>query len=105
MSVLMNTHRNKLMHLENTLIMYGIYNAETLKKLVKTIHALHSRQSSLFAGQTSAAYGAYSLMHGACSIQHYTVNSMSYLHTIKDKYIEIYNLFCNYASMPKLLVF
>ena len=50
--------RNKLMHLENTLVMYGIYNAETLEKLVKTVHALHSRQSlykSLFAGKISAA--------------------------------------------------
>ena len=96
MSVLMNTHRNKLMHLENTLVMYGIYNAETLEKLVKTVHTLHSRQclyESLFAGQTSAAYQTYSQMHGACGIQHYMVNSMFYLHMIKDKYFEIYNEF------------
>ena len=32
-------------------------------------------------------------MHGACGIPHFTVNSMLYLHTIKDKYIEIYNEF------------
>ena len=32
-------------------------------------------------------------MHGTCSIQHYAVNSMLYLWTIKDKYIEIYNEF------------
>ena len=61
------------MHLENTLFMYGIHNAETLKKLVKTVHALHSRQSSyesLFAGRTSAAYEFYSQMHGTRGIQH-----------------------------------
>ena len=29
MSILMDMQRNKLMHLENTLVMYGIYNAET----------------------------------------------------------------------------
>ena len=55
------------MHLENTLVMYGVYNAETLERLVKTVHALHSRQSmyeSLFAGRTSAAYEYYSQMHG-----------------------------------------
>ena len=34
------------MHLENTLVMYGIYTEETLEKLVTTVHALHSRQSS-----------------------------------------------------------
>ena len=47
--------------------MYGIYNAETLEKLVKTVHVLHSRQSSyksLFAGKTSVAYEFYSQMHG-----------------------------------------
>ena len=37
MSVSMNMQRNKLMHLENTLIMYGIYNAETLEKLVTMV--------------------------------------------------------------------
>ena len=84
------------MHLENTLVTYGIYNAETLDRLVKTVHTLHSRQSlyeNLFAGQTSAAYEAYLQMHGACGIQHYVVNLMLYLHTIKDKYIKIYNEF------------
>ena len=35
--------RNKLMHLENTLVMYGVYNVETLERLVKTVHALHGR--------------------------------------------------------------
>ena len=84
------------MHLENTLVMYGIYNVETLEKLVKTVHALHSRQmlyESLFAGKTSAAYEFYSQMHSSHGIQHYTGNSMLYLRTIKDKYIEIYNKF------------
>ena len=46
MSISMDAQRNKLMHLENTLVMYGIYKAETLEKLVKMgVHALHSRQS------------------------------------------------------------
>ena len=37
MSISMDTQRNKLMHLENTLVMYSIYNAETLENLVKTV--------------------------------------------------------------------
>ena len=76
--------------------MYRIYNAKTLENLVKTVHALHSRQTlykGLYAGQTSAAYEAYSQMHGTHRIQHYAVNSMLYLQTIKDEYIEIYNEF------------
>ena len=42
MSISMDVQRNKLMHLENSLIIYGVYNAETLEKLVKTAHVLHS---------------------------------------------------------------
>ena len=93
MSITMDMQRNKLMHLENTLVMYGIYNAETLENLVKTVHVLHSRQSlyeSLFTGKTQAAYEIILQMHGSHGIQHYAVNLMLYLRTIKDKYIEIY---------------
>ena len=81
-SISTDVQRNKLMHLENTLVMYGAYNAKTLENLVKTVHALHSRQTlyeGLFAGQTLAAYEAYLQMHGRHGIQHYVVNAMLYL--------------------------
>ena len=42
MSISMDVQRNKLMHLENSLILYGVYNAKTLQKLVKIAHSLHS---------------------------------------------------------------
>ena len=45
MSISMDVQRNKLMHLENTLVMYRIYNAEALEKLVKLVQIIHSRQS------------------------------------------------------------
>ena len=67
MSIKTDIQRNKLMHLENTLVMYGVYNAEMLERLIKTVHTLHSRQimyRSLFAVKTSAAYEYYSQMHG-----------------------------------------
>ena len=55
--------RNKLMHLEDTLVMYGVYSAETLEKLIKIVHTLCSRQSmyeSLFAGKVTEACEYYS---------------------------------------------
>ena len=45
----------------------------------------------LFAGQITKAYEHYSQMHGDHGIQHYAINSMLYLRTIKDKYIDLYN--------------
>ena len=59
MSTKTDIQRNKCMHLDNTLVMYTIYNAEILERLIKAVHASHSRQTmykSLFAGRTSAAY-------------------------------------------------
>ena len=37
---------NKLMQLENSMLMYGIYIAETLEKLINTIHNIHNTTSS-----------------------------------------------------------
>ena len=49
-----NIQCNKLMKLDNTMLVYGIYNAEMLKKLIKTVHMIHNTTSShekLFAGE------------------------------------------------------
>ena len=96
MSISTEAQRNGLMHLENSLIMYRVYNVETLEKLVKTGHVLPSQQSlveELFAGQKVAAYEVYSKMQYACSVQHYIMNALLYLHTIKEKYIAVFNEF------------
>ena len=49
----------------------------------------------------------YSQMHGEWGIHHYAINSMLYLRTIKDKYIEIYNKFISllhiYAKAVRIL--
>ena len=48
---------NKLMPLENSMLMHGIYYAETLEKLINTVHDIHNTTSShdrLFAGQQSS---------------------------------------------------
>ena len=34
------------MKLENTVLIYGIYNAETLEKLIETVHEIHNATSS-----------------------------------------------------------
>ena len=51
-----NIQCNKLMKLDNSMLMYGVYNAETLEKLVKTVHGIHNTTSSherLFVGEHS----------------------------------------------------
>ena len=48
---------NKLMQLENSMLMYDIYNAEMLEKHFNTVYNIHNITSSheqLFAGQQSS---------------------------------------------------
>ena len=39
-----NQH-NKLIQLENSMPMYGIYNAQTLEQLINTVHHIHNNTS------------------------------------------------------------
>ena len=62
-----NMQCNKCMHLEDTMVMYGIYNAETLEKLIKTVHDLHetkTMQEQLIAGELTTAHSGYMHLHG-----------------------------------------
>ena len=48
---------NKLMQLGNSMLMYGVYKAETLEKLINTEHHIHNTTSSyerLFVEQQSS---------------------------------------------------
>ena len=83
---------NKLMQLENSMLMYGIYNTETLEKLVNNVHDIHNTTSSherLFEGQQSSLT-LKSLYTHSLGLHHYSINSVLYLRTIKDKYIALY---------------
>ena len=37
-----NANHNKLLKLDNTMFMYGIYNAKMLEKLINTVHNIHN---------------------------------------------------------------
>ena len=80
------------MQLENSVLMYGVYNAEMLEKLISTVHHMHNTTSSherLFAGQQSSLT-CRSLFANALGLQHYSINSLLYLRTVQDKYIALY---------------
>ena len=83
---------NKLVPLEDSMVMYGIYNTET-EKLINTIHLMHNittPNEKLFAGLLHTRCMWYAYIQG---IQHYAINSLLYLRTIKGKYIKMYKEF------------
>ena len=100
---------NKLMQLENSMLIYGIYNVETLEKLITTVHNIHNTASSherLFAGQCSSLT-LKSLYAHSLGLHHYSINSLLYLRTIQDKYITLYweliSQLCIYATTIRIL--
>ena len=61
-----NIQCNKLMKLDDTMLMYGIYNAETLERLINTVHEIHNTTSShekLFTGQHNHSIFRILYMH------------------------------------------
>ena len=87
-----NIQCNKLMKLDDTMLMYGIYNAETLEKLIKTVHEIHNITSShekLFAGEHD--HSLFRILYtDALGMQQYASNSLLFLRIIQDKYISLY---------------
>ena len=50
---------NKIFHLKDSVVMYGIYNSDTLEALIDTVHRLHNQSTwnkRLFAGQIKDWY-------------------------------------------------
>ena len=87
-----NIQCNKLLKLDNTMLMYGIYNVETLEKLINTVHEIHNVTSSherLFTGEYNPA--VFRLLYtNTLGVQQYAFNSLLFLRVVQDKYISLY---------------
>ena len=83
---------NKLIKLDNTMLMYGIYNADTLEKLINTVQNIHNVISShekLFAREHNPTI--FRLLYtNALGIQQYAFNSLLSLRVVQVKYISLY---------------
>ena len=87
-----NIQHNKLIQLDNSMLMYSVYNTNTLEKLINTVHSIHNTTSSherLFAGLQSSL-ALKSLYAHSLGLHHYSINSLLYLRTIQYKYITFY---------------
>ena len=83
---------NKLIQLETSMLMFGVYNTEMLEKLINTVHHIHNTTSShkrLFVGQQSSLTPR-SLYAKTLGLHHYSINPLLYLRMVQDKYIALY---------------
>ena len=94
-----NLERNKLFHLEDSMVIYSIYNSDTLEKLINTVHKMHNKTTwseKLFAGKLNNWYQWYLSEDRAV---HYAINSILYIITLRGKYAKMHENFISQLKM------
>ena len=85
-----NLQHNRIHHLEDTMIMYGVYNSDTLKDLIDTVHRMQNFTTwneRSFAGKLHDWMELYSHDEG---VHHYAINSVLLLTMLREKYVKMY---------------
>ena len=60
------------MQLENSMLMYGVYNAETLERLMNTVHHIHNTTSLHQRQQSSMTLRLLNV--NSLGLHHYSIN-------------------------------
>ena len=84
---------NQIHHLEDTMIMYGVYNSDTLTDLIDTEHRMQNFTTwnkKTFAGKLHVWMEIYSQDEGMCN---YAINFVLFLTTVREKYVKMYERF------------
>ena len=75
-----NVQCNQIHHLEDSMIMYGVYNSDTLKDLIDTVHRMQNFTTwneKTFAGKLHDWMELY--LEGICN---YAINLILFLTTV-----------------------
>ena len=90
---------SKIHHLEDTMIIYGVYNSDTLTELKDTVHIIHNTTSwreRTFEGKLNQWLELYLHQEG---IGHYAANSILFPTMIREKYVKMYERFLEQLKM------
>ena len=88
-----DVQHNRIHHLEDTRIMYGVYNSDTLTDLIDTVHRMQNLTTwneKTFAGKLHDWMEIYSQDEG---MHNYAINSVLFLTTVREKYVKMYERF------------
>ena len=84
---------NRIHHLEDTMIMCGVYNSDTLTDLIDTVHRMQNFTTwnkKTFTGKLHDWMEIYVQDEGMCN---YSIKSVLFLTTIREKYMKMYERF------------
>ena len=102
-----NIQCNRIHHLEDTMIMYGVCNSDTLTDLVETVHRMQNFTTwneKSFAGKLHDWMELYTQDKG---VHNYTIYSILFLTSVREKYVKMYERFIQelilYSKVIRLL--
>ena len=94
MNTKVDMNHNRVYHLEDTMIMYGKYNSDTLMDLIETVHKMHNLttwKEKMFIGKMNDwLKDRLPLIHNEFD---YSIDTVLFLTTIKEKYVRMYEKF------------
>ena len=76
-----------------SMVMFGIYNVQKLENLIDIVHSMYNSTTEiekLFVGEPNIEYVWYI---NAPNTQEHAIDSLLYLRTVRDKYIQMYKEF------------
>ena len=85
--------KNQIHHLEDTMIMYDVYNSDTLIVLIRTVQNMQNRitwNEKTFAGTLTQLNQYYLNEEG---IHVFAIIPMLFLTTVREKYVKMYERF------------
>ena len=94
MNIKVDVNHNRVYHLEDTMIMYGKYNSDTLMHLIEMVYKMHNLttwKEKIFLGNMND-WLKDKLTHIHNEFD-YLVDATLFLTTIKEKYVRMYEKF------------
>ena len=83
-----NIECNKVFHLKDSMIMYSVYNVDTVEKLIQMVHKMNTKSvwfERLYAGHANKWFEMYTSSQGA---NYYAIHSLLYLRTIQENILK-----------------
>ena len=90
------------------MIMYGVYNSDTLTELIHMVHRMHNTtmwKERTFAGRLNQWFELYLHHEG---MHHYAINSVLCVTSVREKYVKMYERFIEelklYSNVIRILL-
>ena len=99
-----NIQHNRIHHLEDTMIMYGVYNSDTLTDLIDKVHRMQNFTTWNERTFTGKLHDWMELSAQDKGMHNYAINSVLFLTTVRNKYVKMYERFIEELKLyPKAI--